>query len=170
MRRNAPNLNTMINAIDIGFNKTYPGSMLSNFAANSFVFEDVACASMEGLLQSFKFPNTNTQILVCSMVGHSAKLAGFKQHWQKKQELYWNGIIYKRHSNDYQQLLTRAFECLNSNARFKAALSATRDSKLVHTIGKNDPYKTILTEEEFCWQLESLRKVNQHDINIIHEL
>ena len=160
----------MTNEIDIGFNKTYPGSMLSNFAPNRFVFEAVECNSMEGLLQSFKFPNANTQRLVCGMIGVSAKCAGFKQNWWKKQELYWNGIIYNRHSNDYQQLLTRAFECLNSNARFRAALSATRNAKLTHTIGKNDPYKTILTEEEFCWQLESLRKVNQHDVNIIHEL
>ena len=49
-------LNNVVRVIDISSRmKDYPEfAPLSNFAPNAFVFDGVACASLEGLLQSLK--------------------------------------------------------------------------------------------------------------------
>lgn len=40
---------------------------------------------------------------------------------------------------------------------FQKALLATSDKTLYHTMGKSDPTRTILTEEEFCELLTKIR-------------
>ena len=45
----------------------------------------------------------------------------------------------------------------DQSERFRAALMATRGMKLYHSRGKSDPFKTILTEQEFCQILTDLR-------------
>lgn len=46
--------------------------------------------------------------------------------------------------------------------RFRTALMATRGMILYHTKGKSNPYKTILTEQEFCSILTELRENNDY--------
>ncbi len=54
--------------MDISSKGKGPARRLSNFAANAFVLDGVACASMEGFLQSLKFENPDTQVEVCKLV------------------------------------------------------------------------------------------------------
>ena len=48
---------------------------------------------------------------------------------------------------------------------FRTALMATRDMALYHTKGESNPYKTILTEQEFCGILTGLRENNDYRDN-----
>lgn len=135
----------------------YPNSALSNFAPHKFIFEGIECNSMEGLLQSFKFKNPEMQKEICKLVGITAKRVGSKKGWKRDQTLYWKGKAYKRGSNEYQELLDRAYDALFTNESFKKALKASGDCVLTHSIGRTNPKETILTQREFCSRLMKLR-------------
>ena len=153
--------------MDIGSGNAWPSCSLSNFAPHPFVFDGVECASMEGLLQAFKFSNPDMQRHVCSLVGFSAKFKGKNRPWHKLQKLYWQGKEMDRRSQEYQDLLDRAYEALSTNAGFAKALLATGDAVLKHSIGKSDPNQTVLTRQEFCSRLTKIRaklKSNQKKV------
>ena len=143
--------------MDIGSGTGYPSAALSNFSPHPFVFDGVECNSMEGLLQSFKFSNPDIQKEVCKMVGKQAKFKGKKKKWWKDQTLYWQGKSFARDSEEYQDLLDRAFEALATNNSFKKALLATGNATLTHSMGKSRPEETVLTKQEFCSRLMKLR-------------
>ena len=143
--------------MDIGSGKGYPSSSLSNFAPHPFVIDGVECNSMEGFLQSLKFKQPDMQKFVCKLVGKAAKFKGKKKPWWKTQKLQWQGQEYDRGSDEYQELLDRAYEALGQNTSFQKALLATGDAPLTHKIGKSKKNETILTEREFCSRLEKLR-------------
>lgn len=147
----------MNNIIDIHSRNDYPSNQLSNFYPHIFIIDGINCGSMEGFLQSLKFKNIEEQIRVCSLSKYSANKAGQKQDWKTSQKLYWLGNTYERSSEEYQILLTRAFDSLSKNPNFCKALLNTGESKLIHSIGKNNIEETILTEDEFCRQLTRLR-------------
>lgn len=144
--------------MDIGSGNGFPSANLSNFSPHPFVFDGVECNSMEGLLQSFKFSNPEMQKEVCKLVGKQAKFKGKKKKWYRTQTLYWQGVEYKRDSEEYQLLLDRAFDALSTNASFKKALLATGDSTLTHSIGKTKQSETVLTRAEFCSRLTAIRE------------
>lgn len=144
--------------MDIGSGNGYPASKLSNFSPHGFVLDGVECASMEGFLQSLKFNNIDLQKHVCKLVGLKAKFRGKKKKWWKDQILYWKGLAYYRHSDEYQELITRAYDEMAKNEKFRKAILASKDAVYTHSIGKNDPNKTILTENEFCSQLNRVRR------------
>lgn len=144
--------------MDIGSGTGYPSSALSNFAPHPFTIDGVRCNSMEGFLQSLKFSSIDMQVYVCSLVGEAAKFKGKKKKWWRTQTLYWQGKAYKRDSEEYQQLLDRAFEALAVNIGFQNALLRTGDATLTHSIGKNDITKTVLTSQEFCSRLTRIRE------------
>lgn len=143
--------------IDIGSGKAYPSNALSNFAPHEFVIDGVTCASMEGFLQSLKFSNVDMQKYVCTLVGFQAKYKGKDKAWWRTQTLYWNGNEIDRHSQEYQDLLDRAYFQLAQNTSFKRAMLATKNATLTHSIGKSDPSHTILTENEFIRRLYRIR-------------
>ena len=143
--------------MDIGSGSGFPSATLSNFTPHPFVFEGVECNSMEGLLQSFKFSNPEMQKEVCKLVGKQAKFKGKKKKWFKTQTLYWQGKEFKRDSEEYQELLDRAFEALSTNEGFRRALLATGNSTLTHSIGKTKQSETVLTKTEFCSRLTRIR-------------
>ena len=143
--------------MDIGSGKGFPSSSLSNFSPHPFTFEGVECNSMEGFLQSLKFKNPEMQKEVCLLVGKQAKFKGKKKKWWRTQTLWWQGKEIDRHSQEFQDLLDRAFDALSQNKKFKNALIATGNSTLTHSIGKNDPHRTILTSQEFCSRLLKIR-------------
>lgn len=146
-------------ALDIGGrNSSGASARLSNFTERHFVFDGVSCASIEGVLQSFKFEDIGQQREICMLIGIKAKKAGKKTDWRPKQTLYWNGTAYPRSSEDYQKLLDRLYEEVFSQCpQFLSDLYETGENKLIHSIGKDDPAETILTEREFCDRLEKLR-------------
>ena len=113
---------------------------------------------MEGFLQSLKFSNPEMQKEVCKLVGKTAKFKGKKKKWWKTQTLYWQGISYKRDSQEYQDLLDRAFDALAQNTSFQKALLATKDAVLTHSIGKRKKEETVLTTQEFTSRLTQIRK------------
>ena len=150
--------------MDIGSGSGFPSATLSNFAPHPFVIDGVECNSMEGFLQSLKFSNPEMQKEVCKLVGKAAKFKGKKKKWWRTQTLHWQGTEIPRDSQEYQDLLDRAFNALAQNSGFRAALLATGNSVLTHSIGKTKITETVLTRQEFCSRLtkirEELRKEN----------
>jgi predicted NAD-dependent protein-ADP-ribosyltransferase YbiA (DUF1768 family) len=144
--------------MDIGSGKEYPSNALSNFAPHPFVFDGVECASMEGLLQSFKYSNPEMQKEICKLVGKAAKFKGKSKKWYLTQKLYWNSVEYDRKSNEYQELLNRAYDALSKNTSFQKALLASGKSVLKHSIGKSKQSETVLTRKEFTSRLTNLRE------------
>ena len=151
--------------MDIGSKNGYPASALSNFAPHPFEIDGVQCNSMEGFLQSLKFESVEMQRYVCTLVGKAAKFKGKSKKWFQKQELYWNGKIYKRDSEEYQILLNRAYNRLYENEGFRRALEATNKATLEHSIGKSKINETVLTRQEFCSRLIHLRDVGKLNEN-----
>ena len=136
----------------------YPGSHLSNLYPHKFIFDGIRCRSIESLLQSLKIEDRELQLKCCDLPPFEAKIFGKNFHWQAKQLLYWNGISYKRDSDEYQILLRSAFLALGTNPRFTKALIATGDKMLIHPIGGKNKTQTILTANEFCNILEEIRE------------
>ena len=143
--------------MDIGSKNGYPAGTLSNFSPHPFEIDGVQCNSMEGFLQSLKFESIDMQKYVCTLVGMAAKKKGANKNWKQKQELYWLGKTYKRNSDEYQNLLNRAYNELYKNSGFRKALEATNGATLTHSIGKNKKSETVLTTQEFCSRLTYLR-------------
>lgn len=146
--------------VEVGSKTGYPGSALSNFSPHPFVFDGVPCASMEGLLQSFKFDKTHIQEEVCKLTGFAAKKRGQARNkaWKQAQTLWWKGKSYHRDSDEYQYLLDTAYKAMYEQSEgFRKALAATGKATLTHAIGRNKTNETILTQREFCSRLENLR-------------
>lgn len=140
--------------MDIRAGKPYPSTALSNFAPHPFMFRGVQCNSMEGLLQSFKFSSPEMQKHVCTLVGRKAKAKGKPKAWWKTQTLWWQGKEIARDSQEYQDMLDEAYQCLfDQNEGARKALLASGDAVLTHSIGKSKINGTILTEQEFCSRL-----------------
>lgn len=144
--------------MDIGSGNGFPCATLSNFAPHPFVIDGIECNSMEGFLQSLKFSNPEMQKEVCKLVGKAAKFKGKKKKWWRTQTLFWQGVEIPRDSEEYQILLDRAFDALAQNSGFRAALLATGNSVLTHSIGKTKITETVLTRQEFCSRLMKIRE------------
>lgn len=113
---------------------------------------------MEGFLQSLKYEDTEQQKAVCAKHGHEAKKAGYGgRDWKADQTLYWQGEAIARGSDEFDALITRAFDKRFENPHFRWVLFFTLGRALRHSIGKRDKSETVLTEQEFIWQLERLR-------------
>ena len=150
--------------MDIGSKSGYPSSSLSNFAPHPFVIDGVECNSMEGFLQSLKFSSVEMQKHVCTLVGVTAKYKGKHKKWWVEQTLYWQGKEYKRESEEYAQLISRAYDELAKNNSFRKAILAQPNATLTHSMGKNDMSHTVLTEREFISNLYRVRS------NLLNEL
>ena len=144
--------------MDIGSGNGYPSSALSNFAPHPFTIDGVLCNSMEGFLQSLKFKEPEMQKYVCTLVGRTAKFKGAKKKWQRTQTLYWQGKEIKRESDEYDNLIAKAYDALGENEGFQRALKATNGCVLTHKIGRTNPSETVLTQTEFIYQLNRLRR------------
>ena len=145
-------------ALDIWSKRPYPANVLSNLCSNGFRFEGVLCGSMEGFLQSLKYQNIDKQRQICSMKGKNAKNMT-STHWQTDQIVWWKGIAINRQSQDFQDLIRRAYQAMfEQNERFRIALMSTRGMKLYHSQGEQNSFKTILTESEFCSTLTEIRE------------
>lgn len=122
-----------------------------------FVVDGVHCNSMEGFLQSLKYPSIIDQMKMCQTIGYHAKILGRNKKWSEHQTLFWQGVDIKRDSEQYQVLLNNAYNALYTQSKlFREVLDKTT-GKLSHNIGNNIQEKTILTNIEFCGRLEKLR-------------
>lgn len=155
--------------VDIGANNIndLPAWALSNFTLHSFVLDGVMCASMEGFLQSLKYEDPMEQMDVCTKHGLDAKKAGkHGRDWKADQTLHWQGMPIARDSDEFDSLITAAFDKRFENPHFRWALFQTIGRPLRHSIGKRDKTATVLTEQEFIDQLERLRKIIVRTENI----
>lgn len=144
-------------AIDIWSKSPYPANVLSNLYANEFYYDGVRCGSMEGFLQSLKYLDKNRQQDICAMSGKEAK-SMTNRDWQSKQIVWWRGVAIDRHSDEFQKLIHGAYRAMfNQNEQFRIALISTLGKRLYHSQGEQSPYKTILTESEFCSVLTDIR-------------
>ncbi|MCK9447259.1 hypothetical protein M0Q50_10450 [bacterium] len=150
--------------MDIGSGSGYPAGALSNFSPHPFIIDGVLCNSFEGFIQSLKFESVDIQVYVCSLVGKAAKFKGKKKKWFRTQTLYWQGIPIKRDSQEYQDLLDRAYDELSKNDSFRKALLASGDSNLTHSMGKSNINETVLTTREFCSRLTKIRNRLKNEI------
>jgi hypothetical protein len=131
---------------------------LSNFTPRKFLFRNFEFASMEGLLQSLKFPLLSKQARLRTLSGIKAKRLGQKKKWYLDQMLYWIDMPISRHSSEYMLLVNEAFDAMyQQNPDYQILLSKTKGLRLIHSHGKSDPNHTILTELEFINILERLR-------------
>ena len=144
-------------AIDIWSKDPYPSNVLSNLCSNGFKFDGMLCGSMEGFLQSLKQKDINKQRQICSMKGKNAKKMTTNA-WQCDQIVWWKGNAIDRQSEDFIKLVRAAYQCMfEQSERFRMALMETRGMTLYHSRGESNPYKTILTEQEFCGVLAEIR-------------
>lgn len=159
--------NPETNTLDIRSNGMYPSGVLSNLCSNGFRFDGMICSSMEGFLQSLKHRDLDKQRQLCQMKGGNARKRSVSS-WQTDQIVWWRGEPIDRQGNAYQVLLRRAYQAMfDQNERFRAALMTTRGITLVHSTGETDPYKTILTPQEFCDVLTEIRdNYDQRDKHI----
>ena len=149
--------NPETNTLDIRSNGLYPSNVLSNFCSNGFRFDGMICGSMEGFLQSLKRKELDKQRQICSMKGGNARKMSVTS-WQTDQIVWWKGQAIDRQSEDYQQLIRRAYSAMfEQSERFRTALMQTRGMILIHSSGEENPYKTILTPAELCGILNELR-------------
>jgi hypothetical protein len=136
---------------------------LSNFEPRVFVFRGLTFQSMEGLLQSLKFPLLEKQTRLRALHGIKAKRLGKKKKWYLDHNLYWLDTVIPRHSAEYFNLVNDAFDAMyDQNLKYQARLSETSGKKLIHSRGSSNPDRTILTESEFVHILERLRNRNQN--------
>ena len=145
--------------IDIYSKRPGIGGRLSNFTKRTFVFDDIPCRSIEGVLQSMKFETPCEQRIVCGLWGLQAKLAGdLKADWKTTKALHWNGCDYPREGEEYQALLTRLYtEVYRQDPQFRKDIKKSAKYRLVHSIGKSNPQDTVLTEKEFIDRLIKLQ-------------
>lgn len=83
--------------------------------------------------------------------------------WQTDQIIWWKGKAIDRQDQEFTALVRKAYNAMfEQSERFRTALMATRGMALYHTKGLSNPYKTILTEKEFCDILTELRENYDH--------
>ncbi|MDD3766658.1 MAG: hypothetical protein PHF89_05645 [Eubacteriales bacterium] len=145
--------------IDIYSKGEYPGNILSNFTRCLFHLDGVKICSIEGFLQSLKTNRPEIQLKTCTCANAKAKRMGtWLNNFHDRKTVYWQGQAIDRFSEDYQTLLRRVYDArLESDGFFRQALKDSMGYKLIHSIGKQDPATTILTESEFISNLERLR-------------
>jgi len=158
---------SVTNTIDIRSDGLYPSNVLSNLCSNGFRFEGMVCGSMEGFLQSLKYKDKDKQRQICSMKGGNARKRSVTS-WQTDQIVWWKGYAIDRQGEEFQQLVRRAYQAMfNQSQRFRDALMQTRGITLIHSIGEVNPYRTILTSQEFCSILTDIREAyDKRDKNL----
>ena len=144
--------------IDIYSKGIYPANTLSNLTKHPFIIDHVECGSMEGFLQSLKYRNPQKQIIICKLYGKAAKKAGqHKYFWRIFGIVWWKGQAFNLYSDELQRLIDQAYiELFLQNADYQKAIEAIGQSKLIHSIGKTDMRRTILTEYHFIRRIEML--------------
>ena len=144
-------------AINIRFNGDNLEKRLSNLYPYNFELDGMHYASMEAFIGSLRTPSKVEKQKLYSTSGMESWVLGHKFSWYEKQEVYYKEKVINRHSQEYDDLITSAFDALFTNEEYKQALSEVGDCKLAHTVGKTAKDKTLLTRKEFIGHLNRLR-------------
>lgn len=152
----------MKNEINIHFKGDNLEKRLSNLCPYQFEFDGITYASMEAFFSSLRTPDFTEKQNLCSTYGMDSWYKGHRFSLYEKQEVYYKEKVINRHSPEYDDLITAAFDALFTNENFKQALKESGDMKLTHSVGKTAKYKTLLTRKEFIGHLNRLRtKLNE---------
>lgn len=143
--------------LDISY-KDNSSAPLSNLFPHKFVIDGVKCLSMESFIQSLRVEDKNVQVKICEeYTGYMAyKMRLSLPDWRKDGYVYWQGKKILRFSEEYQKLLTKAYDMLFENNVFSFCLNTHKNKVLFHTIGCYDEEETLLTPCEYINQLERL--------------
>jgi len=142
--------------VEIRSGAGYPAGALSNFAPHPFVLEGLQINSMEGFLQGLKFSEPAIQESVFLLVGKAAKSRGARKNYGNT--LWFKGIPFDRHSQEYQELLDEAYITMfATNHSAQTALRASGKAVLKHSLGRKKESETVLTRKEFCSRLTKIR-------------
>lgn len=124
-----------------------------------FEFDGKEVASIQSFFTAIKVESPELQDLILKMP--KEKLALISKEISPRYQirnLYWDGKVIKRDSEEYQQLLDRAYNArYAADFKFREALKASEGYTLTHRRGKNDILETVLTQDEFIQRLNSLR-------------
>ncbi len=160
------------NVVNISYGDPRSAS-LSNLYPHEFILyglypttnlseKQITCPSMESFLQGLKIQDKDLQnIFMRNYSGMAAyKMSAILNDWKDSQTLWFNGIPYNRYSDEYTELITKAYDALfETNVIFREiVLPKFKDKILIHTTGKDSESDTILTEAEFRYQLNRLMK------------
>jgi hypothetical protein len=132
---------------------------LSNFTYRSFIFCDVACAGLEGILQALKCKDFEIQKEICLLSGRDAKRRGLElDDWKESQLLWWDGFSFERSGREYFSLVTDIYDAAYAqDDSFRTDLLAIGYEDICHSIGSSHMQYTVLTEVEMIYQLNRLR-------------
>lgn len=131
---------------------------LSNLYPHTFQLEGVSYSSMEAFFACLRTDDESLKPNFRNKFGYIAWKLGHQFDWTEKQVVYYNGVEIDRHSEDYTNLITSAFDALFENPDFKEALTKSQSKTLKHSMGKSSKSKSLLTRSEFIDQLNRLRK------------
>ena len=161
----------MKNTIDIHFKGENLEKRLSNLYPYQFEFDGITYASMEAFFGSLRTPDFIEKQKLYSTFGIDSWYKGHKFSWYEKQEVYYKEKTISRHTIEYDNLITAAFDALFTNEEFREALKESSDCKLTHSVGKTAKDKTLLTRKEFIGHLYRLRgKLNEKKFYNLLEL
>ena len=132
---------------------------LSNLYPYTFLMDGYLINSMEGLLQSLKTDNMSEKVKMWGMSGVKCWKYGQQfNSWKETQILYDNnGKPIDRHSEEYDFLIQRAYDCWFQNENFKQRLKESLPYKISHSMGKTDKTDSVLTKDEYIGNMERLR-------------
>jgi len=115
---------------------------------------------METFLQSLKIKDPTLQYeFVKNYSGMAAKkMSAVLDGWKEDQLLYFDTKVYKRESDEYTELITRAYDALYDTNRIfrEAILPRFKGYHIIHSIGSDSKSETVLTEAEFRFQINRL--------------
>lgn len=150
------------NIIDISYNDP-ESSLLSNLYPHPINIPGyIHYASMEAFLRGLCWGGTEETIKneIALLFGKNAiNVKYILPDWRKTQKLYWLTNVIERESNEYQDLIHYAYDCLYESSRlFRMALFKSKGKIFIHSIGKNNPKETLLTSAEFIHYLDIERE------------
>jgi len=144
--------------LDIKFRTDGLEKKLSNLYPYQFEIDGISVASYEGFVQSLRTPDIQIKENIWKLSGFEAWKAGQYLNWVDKQKLYWISTPIDRQSEEYDNLITRSYDCLfEKNEYFRNSLKESIPYKLEHSIGKSGKTNTLITKSEFLIQLNRLR-------------
>jgi hypothetical protein len=153
--------------IDISYKSMETESrILSNLYPYKFDYFGNISSSIEAVIQSLKYENSEIRKTCLDYYGIDAyHLRGITPFdWQKTGMLYAYKPI-NRFSEEYQNFLDELYFLAYQNPIFKNNLICSKNKKLDHTIGEDDPHKTTLTRTEYISRLYALRYCAINEIN-----
>ena len=160
-RPGCENNTTPFDVIDISYQGEGFEKALSNLCPYDFQFSRLIYSSMEGFLRSLVEPDLKVQKEISKLSGVFAfKIRGALRDWRIEQTLYFEGEAIKRESDEYFSLISKAFDSLfYGNPLFKKILLSTKGSVLIHSIGSTNQKETLLPADEYIFQLNRLRNL-----------